>query len=273
MEKINKNDFIEIEFTGRDPNNNIFDTTNPKEAQEVGLQNPEFIKPLIVSVGNQMLLKGMDEELEGKEINKEYSINLSPEKAFGKRNPSLIKTYSLSHFTKQNINPYQGMAVQLDNIIARVISVSGGRVTIDFNNPLAGKLVSYNFKITKKITDDKEKINALQDFFFRKRFQFNIDKNSKKVIFKDEMPFLEMLKDKFKGMIGFDFEVEKPTKKEEKEEEDKKQDEKDKAEKKVNKEEGNNQQKQTTEVQSIKNEKLLDTKIKKKKRKSKNPTD
>ena len=218
MEKINKNDFVEIEFTARDSNNNIFDTTNKEEAKQIGLQNPEFIKPLIVSVGNQMLLKGLDEELEGKELNKEYFINLSPEKAFGKRNPSLIKIYSLNHFTKQNINPHPGLTLQLDNVIARVISVSGGRVTIDFNNPLAGKSISYNFKITKKIEDDKEKINALQDFFFRKRFQFNINNNSKKVIFKDEIPFLDILKDKFKEMSGFDFEVEKPTKKEKKEE-------------------------------------------------------
>ena len=218
MEKIKKNDFVEIEFTARDSNNNIFDTTNKEEAKQIGLQNPEFIKPLIVSVGNKMLLKGLDEELEGKELSKEYSINLSPEKAFGKRDPSLIKIYSLSHFTKQNINPHPGLTLQLDNVIARVISVSGGRVTVDFNNPLAGKSISYNFKITKKIEDDKEKINALQDFFFRKRFQFNINNNSKKVIFKDEIPFLEILKDKFKEMSGFDFEVEKPTKKEKKEE-------------------------------------------------------
>lgn len=215
MERIKKNDFVEIEFTGK-YNNQIFDTTKADEAKKVGLQDPNIIKPLIISVGNQMILKGIDEELIDKELNKEYSVYLTPEKAFGKRNPGLVKTYSLSHFKKQNINPYPGLVLQLDNVIARVISVSGGRVTIDFNNPLAGKSVDYKFKIIKKTTDDTEKINALQDFFFKKRFNFEIkekDKNYKKIKFnKDAEIFLQIFKNKFKQITGFDFEVEKQEK-------------------------------------------------------------
>ena len=225
MEKINKNDFVEIEFTGKS-NNQVFDTTNPDEAKKIGLQNPEIVRPLIISVGNQMILQGLDEELEGKELDKEYSVYLDPEKAFGKRNPNLMRTYSLSHFTKQNINPYPGLSLQLDNVIARVISVSGGRVTIDFNNPLAGKPVDYKFKIIKKITDDKEKINSLQDFFFKKRFHFEI--KDKKIIFRDRIiePFLQALKNKFKDITGFEFEIEEKL--------EKKSEEENKEEKKIN---------------------------------------
>ena len=60
---------------------------------------------------------------------------------------------------------------------------------MDFNNPMAGKEVEYNYKILKKITDDKEKINALQDFFFKQRFDFEL--KDKKVIFNEQnlMPF------------------------------------------------------------------------------------
>ncbi|MEK6872790.1 MAG: peptidylprolyl isomerase [Nanoarchaeota archaeon] len=239
MEKINKNDFIEIEFTGKS-NNQVFDTTNPDEAKKIGLHNPEMVNPLIISVGNQMILKGLDEELEGKELNKEYSVYLTPEKAFGKRNPGLVKTYSLNNFKKQNINPYPGLVLQLDNVIARIISVSGGRVTIDFNNPLAGKPVEYTLRIIKKITDDKEKINSLQDFFFKKRFNFEIkeeknkDKYLKKVIFNEDSNnvkiFLRLFKDKFKKMTDFDFEVK------EKDDNNKKEDNKEKFENKDKKE-------------------------------------
>ena len=231
MTKIKKNDFVEIEFTGKDSNDNIFDTTNPKEAEEMGLQNSN-VKPLIISVGNQMVLKGLDEDLEGKELNKQYSIHLQPEQAFGKRDPSLMRTYSLGHFKKQNINPYPGMALQLDNTIARVISVSGGRVTMDFNNPLAGKPVDYNFKITKTITNNNEKINALQDFFFKSRFKFIIDEKSKKIIFKDPIePFIKMFGKKFKDITGFEFEVKQEVKKEVKKDSNTKTDKKIKSKK------------------------------------------
>jgi len=209
MTKIQKNDFIEIEFTGKSSiDNHIFDTTNPEEAKEMGIQDSSSIKPLIISVGNNMMLKGLDESLLDKELNKQCSIHLEPEKAFGKRNPQLIKTYNINSFTKNNINPYQGLTLQLDNNLAKVLSVSGGRVTVDFNNPLAGKEVDYTFKITKKITDNNEKINALQDFFFKQRFEFTIKEN--KVIFKDEKlkPLIQMLQHKFKDVVGLDFEVE-----------------------------------------------------------------
>tara|TARA_Y100000310_G_scaffold293049_1_gene322344 strand:+ start:145 stop:798 length:654 start_codon:yes stop_codon:yes gene_type:complete len=217
MTKIKKNDFIEIEFTGT-ANDNIFDTTNKKDAEEMGIE-PTNIKPLTISVGNQMILQGLDEDLEGKETGKEYSIHVMPEKAFGKRDPSMIKTYGLSHFTKQNINPYPGMALQLDNTVAKVLSVSGGRVTMDFNNPLAGKEVDYKYKINKIITDDKERINALQDFFFKQRFEFTL--KDKKVIFKDDKikQFIDMIGPKFSEITGLEFvaeeakEEKEPTKK------------------------------------------------------------
>jgi len=215
---IKQNDFIEIEFTGK-ANNEIFDTTNKQEAKQMSSNiKTEDIKPIIISVGNQMLLKAFDDTLKEKEINKKYSIHLKPEQAFGKRNPALIKTIPLKIFHEKDMNPAPGMTFQMDNYMVKILSVSGGRVITDFNNPLAGKEIDYDFKILKKITDNKEKINALQDFFFKKRFDFEINNKNKKVIFKDEKikPLVQMMAQKFKDMIGMDFVVEKP--KEEKEE-------------------------------------------------------
>ena len=212
MTKIQKNDFIEIEFTGK-ASDEIFDTTDKKEAEQMNSEiDIKNIKPIVVSVGNQMLLKGFDDELEGKEIGKKYLIHILPEKAFGKRDPSMIKTIPMKVFKEKNINPVPGMALQLDNYIAKVLSVSGGRIIVDFNNPLAGKEIDYDFKITKKIEDINEKINSLQDFFFKQKFEFKIDEKNKKVIFKDEKikPLIQMFNQKFKDMIGFDFEVEEP---------------------------------------------------------------
>lgn len=203
MTTIRKNDFVEIDFTGY-ANNQVFDTTNPKEAEKIGLEIKEM-KPLVISVGNQMIIKGLDEDLENKEIGKEYFVEIIPEKAFGKRNPSMIRTYGINHFKKQNLNPYIGMVLQLDNMIAKVISVNGGRVTIDFNNPLAGKNITYKYKINRIIIEINDKVNALQDFFFKKRFEFVI--NDGKVIFKDEEinNFIELISLKLKDMTGLEF--------------------------------------------------------------------
>jgi len=201
--QIKKNDFVEIEFTGKS-NNEIFDTTHPEEAKSIGLD--VNVKPIIASVGNEMLLKGLDKALEGKEINKKYSVHILPEKAFGKRNASLIKTIPIKIFREKNMDPAPGMVFQLDQHLVRILSVSGGRVIVDFNNPLAGKEIDYDFKILRKVDDDKEKINAIQDFFFKQRFEFEL--KNKKVIFKDGKikPIIDVFKDKFKELSGLDIE-------------------------------------------------------------------
>jgi FKBP-type peptidyl-prolyl cis-trans isomerase 2 len=205
--QIQKNDFVEIEFSGK-ANGEVFDTTHKEEAKKIGIEAD--VKPVIVSVGNEMLLKGLDESLEGKEVEKEYSIKLEPEKAFGSRNPKLIKTIPMKIFQEKNMNPVPGLTLQMDDYLAKILSVSGGRVIVDFNNPLSGKDVEYDFKVLRKVEDAKEKIDALQNFFFRKKFEFTIDEKDKKVIFKEEklLPFLQIFGPKFKEITGLTFELE-----------------------------------------------------------------
>jgi len=143
---------------------------------------------------------------------------LTSDQAFGPRKGDLIKTIPMKVFRQQNIQPIPGATLQMDQYIVKILSVSGGRVMADFNNPLAGKELDYDIKITKQITDDKEKINALMDFFFKQRFEFEI--KDKKVIFKkaEIKPLIEMMNQKFKEMIGLEFEVAEPLAAEEKKE-------------------------------------------------------
>src|SRR3989344_2772337 len=205
MEKTKKNEFVELEFLGRiKDTGEVFDTNIKKEAEKINLQLE--IKPLIVSISQGMLVKGFDKSLEDKEIGKEYKINLSPEEAFGTRNSQLIKIIPSRVFKEKNLNPVPGMMLNFDGMIAKIITISGGRVIVDFNNPLAGKELEYEFTIKKKIQDDKEKINALQDFFFKKRFSFSI--KDKKITFeKSAEPFIGIFKDKFKEILKKDLDI------------------------------------------------------------------
>ena len=109
------------------------------------------------------------------------------------------------HFHEQKINPERGMQLSLDGQLVKILSSDKGRTLVDFNNPLAGKEVTYTYKINKIITDQKEKINALQEFLFRRIFEFEVKNN--KVIFKIEKqfkPFVEMFTPKFKEILGLE---------------------------------------------------------------------
>jgi len=202
MDKIKTGDFIEMEYVGRVKNNNkIFDLTDEKLAKKEGIFNDKLeYGPIIICVGEGQLLRGLDDEIVGKEIGKKYSIELESEIAFGRKNAKLIKLISLSSFKKQKINPYPGLQVNINGMIGLVRTVSGGRVMVDFNHPLAGRDVIYEVKINKKITDTKEKLDSLiKTDLMQKEFKSNI--KDKKAKIEISMKFPDEFKNKFKERV------------------------------------------------------------------------
>jgi FKBP-type peptidyl-prolyl cis-trans isomerase 2 len=205
MVTVSKNDFIKLEFTGKiKGTDEVFDTNIKADAEKAGMDIKD-IKPFSLSVGNKMLPTGFDKDLEGKEIGKSHSLELQPADAFGKRNPQLVRMIPTKHFHEQKIDPQRGMQLNLDGQLVKILSNSGGRTLVDFNNPLAGKVVTYDYKILGKIEDEEEKINALQDFLIRKRFDFDLSSDKKSAVFKVEKQFeqfIEMLAPKFEEILG-----------------------------------------------------------------------
>jgi FKBP-type peptidyl-prolyl cis-trans isomerase 2 len=126
----------------------------------------------------------------------------------------------LKIFAEQKVYPQPGMTFALDNNLVKIISVSGGRVMADFNNPLAGKDIEYEFTIKRFVEDSKEKLKAFQLFLFGQEFEADIDEKSKKITFKDIKltPILNAFKNQFKDILGMDVEIFQETKKEEKKE-------------------------------------------------------
>ncbi len=163
MVKVNKGDFIQLEFVGRlKSNNKIFDLTDEDLAKKEKIHNPKAnYGPIVVCIGQGQLLKGLEHKIIGREIGKKIRIELTAAQAFGRKNPKLMKTISLTKFKKEKLNPFPGLQVNIDGILATVRSVSGGRVTLDFNHPLAGRDVIYEVKILKKITSLKEQVESL----------------------------------------------------------------------------------------------------------------
>lgn len=207
-----KKDFVEIKYTGYS-NNEIFDSNIEEDVKKL---NPEA-KPhrTLVVIGAGMVVAGLDKALEGKEFNKEYLISLKPKEAFGERKKEMIKIIPLASFTSQKIVPRPGMILTLDHYLVKVLSVSGARVTVDFNNPLAGKDVTYKLIITRKVDDLKEKAEALFEFFFRGIPKFEIDGTKVLVVGPKGMDFfVNAFKEKFKDLASIDLEFKEEIQKE-----------------------------------------------------------
>ncbi|MFA5485318.1 MAG: FKBP-type peptidyl-prolyl cis-trans isomerase [Candidatus Pacearchaeota archaeon] len=204
--KIKEKDFIEIEFTGRiKDSQEIFDSNILEDIKKAELDIKE-VKPFILSVGQKMLPDGFDKDLVEKEANKEYTLELKPEEAFGKRDKELIKMVPTKLFLEQKINPQRGMQLNLDGQIVKILSNSSGRTLIDFNHPLAGKEIIYNYKINRIIENENEKIDALFDFFFKQKLEYEI--KDKKIIFKglkkELKPYLQIYAPKIKEILNLE---------------------------------------------------------------------
>lgn len=217
---VKKKDFVEIKFTGY-ANGELFDSNIKEELKKLDAKTEP--KKTIVSVGEGMILKGLDNALEGKEIGKEYGVSFGPKEGFGERKKELVKTIPLKVFHEKKVNPQPGMVFNIDDYLVKIVSVSGGRVLADFNNPLAGKDIKYRFTITKIVEDEKEKCESVFDSIFRMVPPFEI--KEKEVIVKGPKGFdifINAFNAKFKELIGKElkFEEMKPreTKKEEKKE-------------------------------------------------------
>jgi peptidylprolyl isomerase len=201
-------DFIEIKFTGKTEEGEIFDSNIEEDLKKSKKELSEInSKSFIFCLGEGMFLKGVDNFLIGKEIGN-YEINLKPEEAFGKRQQQLVQIIPMKIFKEQKLNPFPGAIFNFDGKIARVLTVSGGRILVDFNNPLAGKTVNYKLNVLRKVEDLNEKVKALIDFFFRRNLKFEI--KDKKIILevdKQISKFVELFKDKFKELLDLEIEI------------------------------------------------------------------
>ncbi len=193
---IREGDFVEVEYTGRVTEGNlVFDTTSGEVAKQnkVYDQNASY-GPVIVCVGAGHLLKGLDSWIVGKEPGL-FRVHLTAEESFGKKNVKLLQMISASKFKSQNIQPFPGLQVNVDGMIGTVKTVSGGRIVVDFNHPLAGKDLDYEVSIKRTVSDAREKLNALMKFYF-KDFSVTIEVDSAIVGLKNEVPPL------LKGKLG-----------------------------------------------------------------------
>ncbi|MEM0359900.1 MAG: FKBP-type peptidyl-prolyl cis-trans isomerase, partial [Candidatus Diapherotrites archaeon] len=169
-------EIVKFDFTAMDGNNQVFDTTVEKKAIEAGIFNEKRkYRPAIAIIGEHDFFPKIEEAIQNSEPGKKISLELEPKDAFGERNPEFLRMVPLKEFKEQKIMPFPGMPVEINNMQGRVQTVSGGRVRVDFNHPLAGKKVKYEIEVKEIVKEKNEKIKA----FMEKYLPFLDEKDSK----------------------------------------------------------------------------------------------
>ena len=160
---MNDGDFVEIEFVGRvKDTGEIFDLTDADLAKKEGIfEKDHKYGPALVIIGSKSIVPGVEDQVKAMKPGEEREFDLGPEKGFGKRDPKFVQIVSLGKFYEQKINPVPGAFVNMDGRNCKIQSVSGGRVRVDFNHPLAGKDLVYKVKVLKEVKAVQDKVDSV----------------------------------------------------------------------------------------------------------------
>jgi len=163
VKQLNDGDFIKIEFEMRVGEDKKLVSTSKADLAK---QNDIFDEDarygdIVVIVGQEGIFKEVNEAFRKAEPGQEVEVEVPPEDAFGQRLPSNIKIHTMREFQRLNIDPQVGKEVEINRRVGRIISVTPGRVLVDYNHRWAGKTVYYKFKINGVITDPVEKVKAI----------------------------------------------------------------------------------------------------------------
>jgi peptidylprolyl isomerase len=160
---IQKSDFIIVDYTGRvKETGEVFDTTSEEIAKENKLyKEGDIYEPRLVVAGEGWVLKALDEAMLTFKLNKNETVEIPPENAFGNRDPEKVKLVPIRRLAARGITPRLGTQIEYDKRLAVVRTMGSGRVTLDFNPPLAGKTLVYDVTIQKQLKTAEEKISAL----------------------------------------------------------------------------------------------------------------
>ena len=90
-------------------------------------------------------MKGYEDDLIGKEIGYSGRVEIAPENAFGLHDPKNVEMVPLNRFKEEK--PVPGMRVGMENRTGTVTRVIGRKVSVDFNHPLAGRTMVYEYTI------------------------------------------------------------------------------------------------------------------------------
>lgn len=82
-------DTVKVMYVGKLQNGEVFDTNRESVAQEAGLER-DFFQALEFRIGTGQMIPGFEEAVIGMEEGGKKTFTLSPEKAYGQKDPTLI---------------------------------------------------------------------------------------------------------------------------------------------------------------------------------------
>lgn len=135
--KIEGNKVVSIDYTLKDDDGNIVDTSDGAE-------------PLVYLHGASNIIPGLESELVGKAVGEELSVRVPPEQGYGVRDDAKKQAVPKAMFGDEEIKvgaQYHAAGPDGQHLTVTVIDVGDEEITVDANHPLAGFHLNFDVKV------------------------------------------------------------------------------------------------------------------------------
>ncbi|HKK12308.1 MAG TPA: peptidylprolyl isomerase [Flavobacteriaceae bacterium] len=138
MSKVKANDTVEVHYTGKLVNGQVFDSSLERE-------------PLQVQLGQGQLIPGFEKALLDMEINEKKTVTIAKEDAYGEVHKELFQKVPNTELP-EDIKPKVGMGLVGSRPDGsqqqfRVAEVKEDHIIIDANHPLAGQELVFDLEL------------------------------------------------------------------------------------------------------------------------------
>jgi len=160
-EGLQHGDFVRLSYTAYTvESDQLVDTTDESVAEEEGVDTEgQSFGPRTVVLGEGSLFGPVEDDVVGREVGDSATVTVPAAEAFGEHEADEVRTVSVDKLPEDD--RYPGASVQIDGEQGFVEAVIGGRARVDFNHPLAGEDVEYEYEILEQVEDRVEQAKGL----------------------------------------------------------------------------------------------------------------
>lgn len=165
VEGLADGDFVRLAYTARTvEGEQLVDTTDEEVAEDEGVDvEQQNIEPRVIALGAGHLFETVEADIQGKEAGDTGSVVVPAEEAFGEYDADDVRTVSSEKIPEDD--RYPGAHVDIEGQHGHVETVIGGRARVDFNHPLAGEDVEYEYEIVEEIEDRVDRAKGMLAMF------------------------------------------------------------------------------------------------------------
>jgi len=160
-------DFVRLAYTLRTVDDGqVVDTTDAEVAEDADIDTDEYdFEPRVIVIGAGHVFESVDEALLGQAVGAAGTVEIGAAEAFGEYDDEEVRTVSANKIDEEN--RYPGAQVQIDGDQGRIITVVSGRARVDFNHPLAGEDLEYDYEILDLVDDRGAQAQSLLGMYLQ----------------------------------------------------------------------------------------------------------